>query len=73
MSHIEAIYRKGVFEPLQPVDFREDEHVYLHVESTVEASPLTWLDEVRSLQRSIVLRNGVLPDSSADIAADRAR
>ncbi|HZZ44436.1 MAG TPA: antitoxin AF2212-like protein [Tepidisphaeraceae bacterium] len=32
MSHIEAIYRHGVFEPLNPVNLQEDQRVQLSIE-----------------------------------------
>jgi predicted DNA-binding antitoxin AbrB/MazE fold protein len=73
MSRIEAIYRRGVFEPLEPVNLREDERVQLSFEPTNGKSPQAWLNDVKAIQAGIVERQGVLPDSAADIAADRTR
>src|SRR5438105_759125 len=71
MSYIRAIFRHGVFEPLEPVNFHEEQPVALTIEPVVDAAPLAWLDRVRAIQAAIVQRSGPLPDSSRDIAADR--
>ena len=73
MSHIEAIYRRGVFEPLEPVNLREDERVQLSIEPANGQTPQAWLHQVQAMQAAIVARQGVLPDSAAEIAADRLR
>jgi predicted DNA-binding antitoxin AbrB/MazE fold protein len=73
MSQVEAVFRHGVFESLQPVDLVEDQRVRLSFEPADENAPLSWLNHVRQLQAAIVQRQGFLPDSTADIAADRMR
>jgi predicted DNA-binding antitoxin AbrB/MazE fold protein len=73
MSQVEAIYRHGVFEPLDRVDLVEDQRFRLHFEPTNGSAPQTWLNHVRQLQAAVIQRQGYLPDSSADIAADRMR
>ena len=73
MIHIDAVYRHGVFEPLEPVDLREDQRVRLSIEPAEESDPRSWLEEVRALQARIIRRQGHLPDSASDIAADRTR
>jgi len=73
MSHIQAIFRRGVFEPLEPVDLPEEQRVELSVGVISGQNPQAWLREVSELQSDIVRRHGALPDSSSEIAADRQR
>jgi predicted DNA-binding antitoxin AbrB/MazE fold protein len=74
MSQIEAIYRHGVFEPLEPVgNLQEEQRVRLSVERTEKETLETWLQRVRELQAAIVERQGCLPDSTLGIAEDRMR
>jgi predicted DNA-binding antitoxin AbrB/MazE fold protein len=73
MSHVEAVYRRGVFEPLEPVHLLEEQRVRLSIEPTAEQTPESWLNQIRTLQAGVVQRHGTLPDSAADIAADRNR
>ncbi|MBI4581326.1 MAG: antitoxin family protein [Planctomycetes bacterium] len=73
MSRVEAVYRHGVFEPLEPVNLREEERVRLRIEPAGEQCTRSWLDEVRALQADVVRRHGPLPDSASDIGADRVR
>jgi predicted DNA-binding antitoxin AbrB/MazE fold protein len=73
LSQIQAVYRHGVFEPLEPVSLREDQRVQLSFEPVGVRTPTEWLDEIRVLQAAVVRRTGVLPDSATDIAADRER
>lgn len=73
MSHIEAVYRRGVFEPLGPVNLREEERVRLSIELAAGESPLTWLSRVQGMQNAFRSRAGELPDSAVEIAADRLR
>jgi predicted DNA-binding antitoxin AbrB/MazE fold protein len=73
MSYVEAIYRGGVFEPLEPVNLREEQRVQLSFEPANGQSPLAWLNQVKAVQSAIVCRQGILPDSAAEIAADRMR
>jgi predicted DNA-binding antitoxin AbrB/MazE fold protein len=74
MSRIEAIYQGGVFKPLEPVDLPENERVQLEI---VKLSPETdipaWLERARELQQRLFQRHGYFPDSTLDIAEDRAR
>lgn len=73
MNHCEAIYRHGVFEPLAPVNLPDDQRVRLTIEPAGEEIPQSWLKRVRLLQDRLIERRGVLPDSAAEIAADRMR
>jgi predicted DNA-binding antitoxin AbrB/MazE fold protein len=73
MSHVEAIYRQGVFQPLQPVDLADDQRVRLTFQPADGQTALGWLERIRELQTAVVRRQGYLPDSATDIAADRAR
>jgi predicted DNA-binding antitoxin AbrB/MazE fold protein len=73
MSHIEAIYRHGVFEPLGPVDLREEQRVQLSIEPAGDETPQSWLGQIQAVQADVVRRNGLLPDSTSEIAADRMR
>jgi predicted DNA-binding antitoxin AbrB/MazE fold protein len=73
MSRIEAIYRRGVFEPLESVALREEQRVQLSIEPVNGPTPQAWLHHVQAIQATIVERHGALPDSAATIAADRMR
>jgi predicted DNA-binding antitoxin AbrB/MazE fold protein len=73
MSQVDAIYRHGVFQPLEPVEIPEDQRVRLSIEATNVQSPREWLEQLRGLHAAIVARNGMLPDSTGDIASDRLR
>ena len=73
MSQIKAVYRHGVFEPLQPVDLAEEQQVRVSVEAMEDQSPQSWLVQVRAMQAAIIGRGGPLPDSASEIAADRTR
>ena len=73
MSRVEAIFRQGVFQPLEPVHLAEEQRVRLSIEPAGGSSPQAWLEEVRKLQALVVARQGPLPDSTPDIAADRLR
>jgi predicted DNA-binding antitoxin AbrB/MazE fold protein len=73
---IEAIYRRGVFEPLEPVNLSDEQRVQLSFEpknGTNGRTPQAWLEAVRAMQADIIERRGILPDSAAEIAADRRR
>ena len=72
MTHVKAIFRHGVFEPLEPVNFREEQRVELSIESESD-SPLAWLGKIQAMQAAVVRRGGVLPDSASEIAEDRRR
>jgi predicted DNA-binding antitoxin AbrB/MazE fold protein len=73
MSNVEAIYRHGVFEPLEPVNLREEQRVQLSFEPANGQAPQAWLNQVKAVHAAIVSRQGILPDSAAEIAADRMR
>jgi predicted DNA-binding antitoxin AbrB/MazE fold protein len=73
MSYVEAIYRHGVFEPLQPVDLQEEQRVRLSIEPTGKPTPEEWLERVKQHHAAFVEKYGYLPDSTPDIAEDRMR
>jgi predicted DNA-binding antitoxin AbrB/MazE fold protein len=73
MPHIEAIYRLGVFQPLEPVCLPEEERVQLSFTPANGQTPQAWLNQVKALQTAIARRHGVLPDSASEIASDRRR
>ena len=73
MSHVEAIFRHGVFEPLEPVNLPEEQRVQLSFEAKGKLEFLGWLKKVRALQEEIIREVGILPDSTTDIAEDRLR
>ena len=73
MSQIEAIFRHGVFEPLEPVDLKEEQRVRLQIESASPEAVEEWLNRVRARRDQILKLQGYLPDSTRDIAEDRMR
>ena len=75
MSQIEAIYRHGVFEPLEPVNLPEEQRVRLSIEPAEKETVEVWLERVRALHEQILRRRGgePLPDSTPGIAEDRLR
>ncbi len=73
MSQIEAIYRHGVFEPLGPVDLKEEQRVRLRIEPASLETVAAWLQRVRERREQIFKLQGYLPDSTRDIAEDRMR
>jgi predicted DNA-binding antitoxin AbrB/MazE fold protein len=75
MSQIEAIFRHGVFEPLEPVDLKEEQRVRLSIEPAEKETIDAWLERVRALHAQILKRRGgePLPDSTPEIAEDRLR
>jgi predicted DNA-binding antitoxin AbrB/MazE fold protein len=73
MSQINAIYRHGVFQPLEPVEFHEEQRVRLSIEAATIQTPQEWLDQLKTLHAAVVARQGLLPDSATEIAADRLR
>ena len=58
MSQIEAIYRHGVFEPLEPVDLKEEQRVRLRVEPVEKETIEVWGERVRALHEQILRRRG---------------
>ena len=73
MVQIDAVFQQGVFKPLQPVDFVEDQRVHLIVEPARQETPMEWMERVRKRSEAIAEREGVLFDSAHEIAADRLR
>jgi predicted DNA-binding antitoxin AbrB/MazE fold protein len=73
MTQIDAIYRDGIFQPLEPVQLADEQRVRLSIEPIARQSPQAWLTHVRELQANVISRVGLLPDSSVEIAADRLR
>jgi predicted DNA-binding antitoxin AbrB/MazE fold protein len=73
MSRIEAIYRRGVFEPLEPVNLQEEQRVCLSIEPADKETLEAWLECARELRNTIYKRRGFLPDSTPGIAEDRMR
>ena len=73
MSQIEAVFRNGVFEPLEPVDLKEEQRVRLSIAPADKETPEAWLERARELRESIYQREGFLPNSTLDIAEDRMR
>ena len=73
MCQVEAIYHHGVFEPLGPVDLKEEQRVVLSIEPAKKETPEEWLERVKKRQAEIFKRQGFLTDSTLEIAEDRAR
>jgi predicted DNA-binding antitoxin AbrB/MazE fold protein len=73
MSKVNAIYRGGVFQPLEPVNLREGERVRLIIEPVPNEALQKWLDDARRRREEFIKEFGVLPDSAPDIAADLLR
>ncbi len=73
MSQIEAVYRHGVFEPLEPVNLQEEQRVRLSIEPTEKEKWEEWLKRVEKRQKEIYERQGYLPDGAPGIAEDRMR
>lgn len=71
--NLRAVYRHGLFEPLEPVSLDEEQRVRLNIEIIPEETLHAWFQRVREVQSAIVKRRGPLPDSTIDIATDRAR
>lgn len=70
---VDAVYRHGVFEPLQPVNLPEDQQVRIHIAARSAETPQEWLVRVQQRQAAMLRRGGPLPDSTPEIAADRLR
>ena len=73
MSVIEAVYRHGVFEPLEPVHLQEEQRVEVHVASAGKEAMKTWIRKTKARQAAFIKKHGLLPDSTPDIAEDRMR
>ena len=73
MPPIDAVYQNGVFKPLQAVPCQENQRVRLSIQPVEVSDVQNWLADVQRLQQQIIAKRGCFPDSSGDIAADRAR
>jgi predicted DNA-binding antitoxin AbrB/MazE fold protein len=75
MSQIEAIFRNGVFEPLEPVNLPNEQRVKLRVEPASKETVEAWLNRVDAHREEILKSRGgePLPDSTPEIAEDRMR
>lgn len=73
MSELEAVFQQGVFKPLTHVSLPENQRVRLSVHPIEAADVNDWLNGIQRVQRRIAEERGCFPDSTADIAADRAR
>ncbi|MBI2803849.1 MAG: antitoxin family protein [Planctomycetes bacterium] len=75
MSQIEAIYRNGVFEPLEPVDLKDEQRVRLSIEVADKGAIEAWFKCAAALREEILerRRGEPVPDSTLGIAEDRMR
>jgi len=74
MTQLDAIYRNGVFNPLQAVALPENQRVRLSVQPLETKDDVrAWLARVQQRQQRILAERGHYPDSTADIAEDRRR
>jgi len=73
MTAINAIFRHGVFQPLEPVDLKENQEVRISVEPTAKPDARQWLQQVDKLRNELREKYGIFPDSTSDIAEDRLR
>ena len=75
MGQIDAIFRNGVFEPLAPVDLKEEQHVALNIESADKEAVGAWLERVRRFTSRSSDDEGGNPfrQRRAGIAEDRLR
>ncbi len=73
MTQVDAIYRDGVFKPLQEVGLPENQRVRLSIQPVEAGDARAWLAEVQELQQRIITERGYFPDSTLDIAEDRRR
>jgi predicted DNA-binding antitoxin AbrB/MazE fold protein len=76
MSHVEAIYHNGVFQPVQEVKLPENQRVRLSIEPVADddiAKARQWLADVQEMQKRIAPERGYFPDSAVSIAEDRMR
>jgi predicted DNA-binding antitoxin AbrB/MazE fold protein len=73
VTQVEAIFEKGVFKPLGQIGLTENQRVRLRIEPIDPAEKTAWLAATQELQRQIVEKRGLLPDSTPDIAVDRMR
>lgn len=60
----DAVYQDGVFKPLTPVTFKENQRVFLEIEPAVEQDVKAWLEETDRLREQIKAKYGILPDGA---------
>ena len=72
---VEAIYENGVLRPLQPLPFKEAQHVTVTVAERQfdKDAMLAWLERTAEHRRQMREKFGVLPDSTISIREDRDR
>ena len=62
MTQVEAIFRHGKFEPVEPVPFTEESRVVLKIKSadksTSAEEALAWMRRVRKIREQIKAREG---------------
>jgi predicted DNA-binding antitoxin AbrB/MazE fold protein len=73
MNTVDAVYENGVFRPLENVALDDHQRVRLTIEPAEPAYASSWLSAVEAFQRQLIASHGLLPESTADIAADRRR
>ncbi len=73
MSTVEAIYVGGVFQPLDDVALKSNQRVRLFFSPSYPKDVASWLTRISTFQKRLIKSHGVLPDSTLDIAAERAR
>jgi predicted DNA-binding antitoxin AbrB/MazE fold protein len=73
MDLVEAIYHDGVFEPVERIDLPENQRIRLSVQAVDVDDGHSWLKRTKELRERIEQQQGLLPDSTPDIAADRLR
>jgi len=74
MVRVNAIYQNGVFKPLEPVDFKENQQSgRLTLELIQNEDALAWIKQASQFREEMAARHGILPDSAIDIAEDRKR
>ena len=70
---MEAVVENGLLRPLQNLPFADRERVMIRVERIESPDVAGWLAAVDRHQKSVLDREGILPDSTLDIAEDRMR
>ncbi len=73
MSEVEAVYQNGVFKPLVEVRLPDSQRVMLTVRPLAAKNVRDWLRAAQAFQQQLANRQGLLSDSTIDIAEDRAR
>jgi predicted DNA-binding antitoxin AbrB/MazE fold protein len=73
MTRVEAVYERGIFRPLGPIDLPDNQRAAISVEPLPQESFVAWLQETERLRNSIAAAHGVFPDSTIDIAEGRRR